>query len=165
VPFVVGIDRYLPAAFGKIHPKWRTPYVSIAVQAVASAAVLLLSQINETTRGAYQVVVDITIILYFIPFLYMFAAAIKLAGRSDRATNPHAVLIPGGKFGVALASTLAIFVTALSIVVSVVPPGDSSNRWLFIAKVTGTTVAAIALGLILYYRGAWSKKAEAEAGR
>jgi len=29
VPFVVGIDRYLPAAFGKIHPRWKTPYISI----------------------------------------------------------------------------------------------------------------------------------------
>lgn len=161
VPFVVGIDRYLPSAFGKIHAKWRTPYISIIVQAVASAAVLLLSQINETTRGAYQVVVDITIILYFIPFLYMFAAAIKLAGRADRTSNPQAILIPGGKFGVSLASALALFVTVLSIVVSVVPPGDSSNRWLFIVKVTGSTVAAIALGLILYFRGLRAKKAEA----
>ena len=33
VPFVVGIDRYLPAAFGKIHPQWKTPYISILVQA------------------------------------------------------------------------------------------------------------------------------------
>src|SRR6185369_16977716 len=92
VPFVVGIDRYLPKAFGKIHPKWRTQYVSILVQAGLSALVLLLSQINETTRGAYQTVIDITIILYFIPFLYMFAAAIKLSRRPDRKTNEHAVL-------------------------------------------------------------------------
>src|SRR4029077_12233950 len=99
VPFVVGIDRYLPKAFGKIHPKWRTPYISIIVQAVFSALVLLLSQINESARGAYQAVVDITIILYFIPFLYMFAAAIKLASRPDRKTNPQAVLFPGGRFG------------------------------------------------------------------
>ncbi|MGA2811025.1 MAG: APC family permease [Candidatus Acidiferrum sp.] len=68
VPFVVGIDCYLPAAFGKIHPRWKTPYISILVQAVASAAVLLLSQINETTRGAYQSLIDITVIIYFIPF-------------------------------------------------------------------------------------------------
>jgi amino acid transporter len=162
VPFVVGIDRYLPAAFGKIHPKWRTPYVSISVQAFASALVLLMSQINETTRGAYQVVVDITIILYFIPFLYMFAAAMKLAGRPDRTINPHAVLIPGGRVGVVVASCLALFVTLLSIVVSVVPPGDSSNRWLFISKVTGSTVAAIALGLILYFRGARTKRETAD---
>ncbi|MBS1842476.1 MAG: amino acid permease [Acidobacteria bacterium] len=154
VPFVVGIDRYLPKAFGKIHPKWRTPYISILVQAILSAAVLLLSQINETTRGAYQVVVDITIILYFIPFLYMFAAAIKLANRPDRKTNPQAVLVPGGKAGVWIACGVAMSVTLLSIIVSVFPPGDSSNRTLFVIKVTGTTIAAIAIGLVLYFRGA-----------
>ena len=50
VPFVVGIDRYLPAAFGKIHPKWKTPWVSILVQAGLSGAILLLSQINDRRR-------------------------------------------------------------------------------------------------------------------
>ncbi len=40
VPFMVGIDRYLPAAFGKIHPRWKTPYISILVQAIISAIVL-----------------------------------------------------------------------------------------------------------------------------
>jgi amino acid transporter len=154
VPFVVGIDRYLPKAFGKIHPKWRTPYVSIIVQAVLSALVLLLSQINETTRGAYQVVIDITIILYFIPFLYMFAAAIKLANRPDRNANPQAVLVPGGKAGVWIACGLASAVTLLSIIVSIFPPGDSSNKLLFLIKVVGTTLGTIALGLILYSRGA-----------
>jgi glutamate:GABA antiporter len=162
VPFVVGIDRYLPKAFGKIHPKWRTPYVSIIVQAVASALVLLLSQINETTRGAYQVVIDITIILYFIPFLYMFAAAVKLASRPDRLTNTHAVLIPGGKAGVWIASGLASGVTLLSIIVSVFPPGDSSNRLLFVIKVVGTTLVAVAFGLILYYRGSLEKRRKAK---
>ena len=160
VPFVVGIDRYLPKAFGKIHPRWKTPYVSIIVQAVASALVLLLSQINETTRGAYQAVIDITIILYFIPFLYMFAAAIKLAGRPDRTANPDAVLVPGGKAGVWIACTLAFSVTLLSIIVSVFPPGDSSNRKLFLIKVIGTTVLAVAVGLILYFWGAAKKRSE-----
>jgi len=161
VPFVVGIDRYLPKAFGKIHPRWKTPYVSIIVQAVASALVLLLSQINESTRGAYQAVIDITIILYFVPFLYMFAAAIKLAGRPDRTTNPHAVLVPGGKAGVWIACSLAFSVTLLSIIVSVFPPGDSSNRKLFLIKVVGTTIVVLALGLILYFNGAWKKRREA----
>jgi glutamate:GABA antiporter len=160
VPFVVGIDRYLPKAFGKIHPRWKTPYISIIVQAIASALVLLLSQINETTRGAYQAVIDITIILYFIPFLYMFAAAIKLSGRPDRTANPQAVLIPGGKAGVWMACTLAFSVTLLSIIVSVFPPGDSSNRKLFLIKVVGTTVLAVAVGLILYFRGAKKKRSE-----
>jgi amino acid transporter len=161
VPFVVGIDQYLPKAFGKIHPRWRTPYVSIIVQAVASGLILLLSQVSETTRGAYQGLVDVAIILYFIPFLYMYAAAIKLASRKDRLENPHAVLIPGGKPGVWIASGMAFAVTLLSIIVSILPPGDSANRALFLIKVVGSTLAAISLGLTLYYRGVQAKKKEA----
>lgn len=160
VPFVVGIDRYLPRAFGKIHPKWKTPYVSIIVQAVVSGMVLLLSQINETTRGAYQTLVDITVILYFIPFLYMYAAVIKLTGRKDRNENAQAVLIPGGKVGVWITSGVAFAVTFASILFSIIPPGDSSNKVLFEVKVVGASIAAIVLGLGLYYRGMRAKVRE-----
>ena len=115
VPFVVGVDRYLPAAFGKIHPRWKTPYVSILVQASISAAILLGSQINETTQGAYQKLIDAGIILYFIPFLYMFAAVIKLARRKDRKENPHAVLVPGGIAGVWICGGLGFIVVLVGI--------------------------------------------------
>jgi amino acid transporter len=160
VPFVVGIDRYLPEAFGKIHSRWKTPYVSILVQAAVSGAILLVSQINETTRGAYQFLVDAAIILYFIPFLYMFAAAIKLFGRRDRSENRGAVLIPGGKAGVWIISSVGFLVVLIGILVSLVPPGDSSDRLGFELKLVGGTIAALALGLALYWRGARQKNAE-----
>jgi len=160
VPFVVGIDRYLPAAFGKIHPHWKTPYISILVQAIASGTILLLSQISETTRGAYQFLVDAGIILYFIPFLYMFGAVIKLAYRKDRADNPHAVLVPGGRAGTWICGSLGFIVVLVGIAVSLVPPGDSSNKLGFELKLVGGTAASILLGLILYWRGARSKNAD-----
>src|SRR4029077_15573867 len=121
IPFVVGIDRYLPAAFGKIHPRWKTPYISMLVQAGLSTIVLLLSQFKATERTAYQVLVSAAIILYFIPFIYMYAAAIKLAWRPDRASNKSAVLVPGGKFGVCLAGVLGLLVVIAGIVFSLIP--------------------------------------------
>jgi amino acid transporter len=160
VPFVVGVDRYLPETFGKIHPKWKTPYVSILVQATISGAILLGSQINETTRGAYQFLIDAAIILYFIPFLYMFAAIIKLARRRDRKENPHAVLVPGGIAGVWICGGLGFLVVLIGIFVSLVPPGDSMNKFGFELKLVGGTAASILLGLILYWRGARAKQAE-----
>jgi glutamate:GABA antiporter len=161
VPFVVGIDRYLPAAFGKIHPRWKTPYISIIVQAVVSGMVLLFSQYNESTRGAYQFLVDAAIILYFVPFLYMYAAAIKLAGRKDRLENPQAVLIPGGKVGVWIASGLGFLVVLAGIVLSLIPPGDSSDKLGFELKLVGGTVTAVVLGLLLYFRGVRDKSRSA----
>jgi len=159
VPFVVGIDRYLPAAFGKIHPRWKTPHISILVQASISGAILLVSQVNETTRGAYQFLIDAAIILYFIPFLYMFAAVIKLSRRKDRNENPHAVLVPGGIAGVWICGGLGFIVVLVGIFVSLVPPGDSSDKLGFEMKLVAGTVVSVLIGLVLYWRGARAKQA------
>ena len=162
VPFIVGVDRYMPEIFGRIHPRWRTPYVSILVQAVFSVLVLLLASIGETVKGAYQGLVDAAIILYFVPFLYMYAAVIKLAYRKDRLENKNAVLIPGGKLGVWIAGTLGFAVVAGGIYLSLIPPGETSNKPLFEAKLIGGTLAVIAIGLILYFRGARQRSATAQ---
>ena len=157
VPFVVGIDRYLPAAFGKIHPKWKTPWISILVQAVISCAILLLAQLKENPDSAYQALVDAGTILYFIPFLYMYAAVIKLAYRADRGANPDTVLIPGGTTGVWITGTLGFLIVLAGIVLSLIPPGDAQNKWLFEAKLAGGTAFSVLFGLMLYARGSRSK--------
>lgn len=162
VPFVVGIDRYMPAAFGKIHPRWKTPYISILVQAGLSGAVLLLSQIrSESVQAVYQMLIDAAIILYFIPFLYMFAGVLKLAGRKDRVENPDALLIPGGKFGLWLCGILGFLVVLVGIFVSLVPPGETINKWSFELRLVGGTLVSIFIGLILYWRGARAKAQDA----
>jgi glutamate:GABA antiporter len=159
VPFQVGIDRYLPKAFGKIHPRWKTPYISILVQAGLSAAVLILSQVdNPTVIAAYQFLISAGIILYFIPFLYMFAAVIKLARRKDRTENAHAVLIPGGLPGVWICGGLGFVVVLLGILVSLVPPGDALDKLRFQISVFSSVALSVLIGLALYWRGARSKK-------
>lgn len=160
VPFVVGIDHYLPAAFGKVHSKWKTPYVAMLVQAGLSCAILLLSQIKSpTVQEAYQILIDATIILYFIPFLYMFAAVLKLSGRKDRHENPHVVLVPCGKVGLWVSGVVGFVVVLIGIFVSLVPPGDTPNKTSFEIRLVGGTLTAILVGLILYWRGARSKRA------
>jgi glutamate:GABA antiporter len=164
IPFVVGIDRYLPSAFGKIHPKWKTPWISILVQAGISCAILLVIQINESANSAYQILVDAGTILYFIPFLYIYAAFIKLSYRTDRVSNRDAVMVPGGRAGVWIAGLLGSLVVFLGIALSFVPPAESANKWVFEAKLVGGTVGGILIGLILYYRGVLQKRREAALG-
>ena len=153
VPFQVGIDRYLPAAFGKIHPKWKTPYISILVQAALSVLVLLLSQIrSKGVVMAYQLVVNAAIILYFIPFLYMFAAVIRLSSRADRTANPHAVLVPGGKLGVWICGVLGFAVVLLGIILSYFPP-EGSDPLTYRVQIVLGTLGSVLIGLVLYWRG------------
>ena len=85
----------------------------------------------------------------------------KLAGRPDRAANPQTVLIPGGKIGVWIFGGIGFLVVLAGIGVSLVPPGDSTDKLKFEMKLVFGTVAAIALGLILYWRGVREKR---EAG-
>ena len=154
VPFVVGVDRYLPAFFGKVHPRWRTPYISILIQAGISAVVLVLFQINENLKGAYQALVDAAIILNFVPFLYMYAAGIRLAYRADRRSNAEAVLIPGGRLGVWLAGGIGFLIVLGAIVLAMIPTADVANKMGFELKVVGSSAVSILLGLVLYGRGA-----------
>jgi amino acid transporter len=158
VPFVAGIDRYLPESFGKLHPKWRTPYVAIIVQAVLSAAILIAANSNQKIAGAYEILINATLVVYFIPFLYMFTAVIKLAYQFDREKDTEAALIPGGKAGVWFCGVLGFIVTLISIALAFIPSKDVTNKMAYEIQLISGTIGAVALGFVLYWNGARTRK-------
>jgi amino acid transporter len=79
IPFVAGIDRHLPRAFGRIHPRWGTPYIALLVQGMLTLIFISLAKIaGQTAEQAYEVLVSLAKIATFIPYLYLFASLIKL---------------------------------------------------------------------------------------
>ncbi len=93
IPFVAGLDSYMPGWLGKIHPKYATPYAALIVQAIVSAALVVLNFAGgERVQGAFQRMLSLAVVLQLVPFLYMFAALVKFglkrnnAGRYGRAT-------------------------------------------------------------------------------
>ncbi|HYL92569.1 MAG TPA: hypothetical protein VEW69_05370, partial [Alphaproteobacteria bacterium] len=93
--------------------------------------------------------------------LYMYAAAIRLAYRSDREAGGQAALVPGGKLGMWICGSLAFLITLGAMVVSGISPDGPSSRLAFFLKVVGCTVVFIGSGLVLYWRGARAKAARA----
>jgi amino acid transporter len=95
IPYVIGIDRYLPPALGKTHAKYGTPHVALITQGVVATLLMMAAVTGSTIEEAYIMLLDMAIILYFIPFLYMFAALpalrVKAAGN-----NAGVSLVPGG---------------------------------------------------------------------
>lgn len=95
IPFVAGLDSYMPAWLGKVHPRYATPYAALIAHAVVS---LILVVINFTVTKAevqetFQRLLSLAVVLQLIPFLYMFAALLKIArtepfvkGRYSKAT-------------------------------------------------------------------------------
>src|SRR6059036_3180998 len=147
LPFVAGIDRFLPPAFGRLHPTWRTPYVALLVQAAIAAVFIFLGQAGTSVRGAYDALVSMGIIAYFIPFLFMFAAMIVL---QKEPAGPDVMRVPGGKpIAIALAIT-GFVVTTISIVLACIPPDEEPNKMLSIVKVVGLSSALVAIGAVVY---------------
>ena len=75
LPFVAG-STFLPPAFGALHPKYRTPHVALLVQAGGLGRVRHPRSGRNHRHGAYDVLVSMGVIAYFVPFLFMFAAMI-----------------------------------------------------------------------------------------
>jgi preprotein translocase subunit Sss1 len=80
----------------------------------------------------------------------MYAAVIKLAYRPDRATNEHAVLIPGGKAGVWILGLMGFIITLGSMILAMIPPGGVASKSIFELKLIGVTAGAMVIGLVLY---------------
>ena len=158
IPFVAGLDRYLPEGFARIHPRWGTPWVALVSQALITGVFVFLGQAGTSVRGAYDALVSMTIIWYFIPFLYLFAAAIKLRAEA----RVPGFWIPGGSRGVAVLGAVGLVTTVASIALSLFPPDEEPNKVLAVAKVVGLTVVMLGIGVVVYARG--RKKARRPVG-
>lgn len=146
--FVAGLDRYLPPAFSRIHSRWNTPAFALIVQGALAIAFTILATAGAGVKEAYLFFADFTLVLYFIPYLYMFASGIVLAKEIRR--SEEAIPIPGGATGNVLVNAAGFAVTALSIVTSCIPPADEPRKALRVVLLVGGAAAFVAIGMLLY---------------
>lgn len=150
LPFVVGVDKFLPAAFGRVHPKWQTPYVAMAVQAVLAAVFIFLGQAGTSVKGAYDFLVGMGVISYFLPFLYMFTAVIRL---QKEPAGPGVMRIPGGKPVAVLMALLGLFTTIISSILACIPPNDEPHKIFAVVKLIGSSACLVGVGAVIYWIG------------
>jgi amino acid transporter len=146
VAFAVGLDRYAPPAFARIHPRWGTPYVAILTQAVLSTLFLLIAVLGKGTgvEAAYLVLLDTMLLVYFVPYVYLFLCYWKGgSAREPAGAGRAASRIAVGASG--------LLVTLFAMFVACVPPPESQHH---ILKVVGGAAGFIALGGLLYWRSA-----------
>jgi amino acid transporter len=172
MPFVAGVDKYLPQAFGRIHPRYGSPYVAVSVQAVIASGFILMSFVGATVEEAYLTLLDTTLLVYFIPYVYMFAAYIALRRREFSAGDPQ---VPAGdpqappgdslapliqpaairripaNHGLAIGfGVCGLLTTLLAMAVSMKPPAEA-NALLYEIKVLGGAGAFVLGGAIIYW--------------
>lgn len=150
LPFVAGIDRYLPSAFGRVHHRWGTPWVAISTYGVAGMLCAVLSQTGSSVESAYELLVSMSIIAYFIPFVFLFLAMIRL---QREPAPPGMIRVPGGRPMAVLLASLGLLTTLLTIVLSVVPPDNDPHKGASIAKLLGSTGLLVGAGMLVYWKG------------
>ncbi|HEV8083553.1 MAG TPA: APC family permease [Chitinophagaceae bacterium] len=150
VAFVVGLDKYFPPAFGRIHPRWHTPHIAILIQTILATIFLLMAILGKgtTVEAAFLILLDMSIILYFIPYVYLFICFLK---HYYQAHVPK-VKMPFGKTGAIIIGSSGLMITFFAMFVAMIPP-PGTNPWLFEIKVIAGSLILILLGGYFYRRG------------
>jgi len=126
LPFVIGVDRYLPPAFARLHPRWGTPHWALLAEGAICSVFLVVVTLGETLRAGYQILVDLTTVTTLVPFLYIFAAAWRC--------------------GLRISAACGLAVTALATALAFVPPEGAS--WWYEIKLVGGCAAVFAAARI-----------------
>jgi glutamate:GABA antiporter len=147
--FVIGIDRYFPASFGRVHARFRTPYVALLAQATLATLFTLFGVLGKgtTLETAFLVLIDMSILLYFIPFVYLFLCFIRHVRRAEGGAN-----VPLGKPASIILGGCGLLTTLFAMGAAMIPPPGTEQPWLFELKVVGGTGLLLLTGGFIYLR-------------
>jgi glutamate:GABA antiporter len=146
IPFVAGLTSALPAALGRVHPRWGSPHVALVTCAALAALLTLASLAGSTVTEAFQVLLKASIVIQLVPFVYLFLALVRMrdAGRASR-----------------FAGAVGLATTVVGMVAAFIPTGDVENVLTFEAKMVVGVAAPTLIGWLLFRR---ARRAAAAAG-
>ena len=147
IPFVAGLDSYMPDWLGRIHPRYSTPYAALIVHAIVS---LILVVINFSFTGAgvqetFQKLLSLAVVLQLIPFLYMFGALLRIAGRKSFAPGRY------GKGTLIAAGVSGFLTTTLGIALAFFPAQQITSLFSYEVWMFGGTLAFIGLAAFFFF--------------
>jgi glutamate:GABA antiporter len=150
LPFVAGIDGYLPRVFGQLHPRFCTPWASILGQGLFGIFFVFLGQAGTTVGGAYDILVAISVAVTMIPFMLLFVSMIRLQREPAPAGT---VRVPGGRPTAMVLGSLGFATSAFATVISLVPPTDEPHKFAFTLKILVSVIGLTGLGAFIFFLG------------
>lgn len=145
IPFVAGLDAYLPDWLGRLHPRYATPYAAIIVHAAVSLLLVLFNFAGAGVQEAFQTMLSTAVVVQLVPFVYMFGALLRLAFRyePDKSRFRRPVLLVAG-FG-------GLITTLLGIVLVFFPARQITSLLWYELKMVGGTGFFIGLAVFFFF--------------
>ncbi|MFY9753077.1 MAG: APC family permease, partial [Candidatus Acidiferrales bacterium] len=145
IPFVAGLDSYLPSWLGKIHPRYRTPYAALIVHVVVSSILVLISILGSGVQETFQRLLSLAVVLQLLPFLYMFAALLKFAARPEEGKSRYS------RTTLALAGASGLLTTILGMGLVFFPAQQITSIRRYEEWMVGGTAFFIGLAVFFFY--------------
>lgn len=141
---------YLPRFWQKTNKHGMATHI-LLVQAILVTALSIMFVVLPSVQAAYQILSQLTVILYLIMYLLMFAAAIYL--RYSQPNRPRPYQIPGGDIGMWLIGGLGFLGSLLAFVLSFIPPSQISvgSPATYVEILIGLTVAFVIIPFVIYW--------------
>ncbi len=160
IPFVAGLDSYMPSWLGKIHPRYATPYAALIVQGIVSAVLVILNFAGAGVQETFQKLLSLAVVLQLVPFVYMFGALVKFALTES---------VPRGQYSrttMFLAGTSGLFTTILGIALVFFPAQQiTSLFWYEVWMVLGTLLFGILAPAFFFFVYGRRKALQPEIGK
>jgi len=144
IPFVAGLDRYLPESLGRLRPRYGTPHVALITQSVLSGLFVAMSFLGTTVEQGYKTLLDLAVVLQLVPFLYLYAGLIDLARRPADGCGHYS------KGMLWFAGLSGVITTGIGMVVAFIPQHEGEALWLFETKMIIGTLLFLALAAFFY---------------
>jgi amino acid transporter len=130
IPFVAGLDSYMPAWLGRVHPRYATPYAALIVHATVSMLLVIVNFTGAGVQESFQKLLSLAVVLQLVPFLYMFGALLKIAAGEPFVKRRY------GRFTLVLAGASGLVTTTLGIALAFFPAQQitsllSYEVWMF----------------------------------
>ena len=145
--FVCGLDRYLPKALGKVHPRHHSPHVALIMFGFLASSIIAMSFIGASVQEAYLTLLDLAVALQMISYIYLFLSLLKRA--FSKSIEPRYFRRP--ILQLAAVSGLAMAILGFSM--AFVPSRQIASIGSFELKMFLTLgfILALASGLFVYY--------------
>jgi hypothetical protein len=116
---------------------------------VLASIFLLVSVMGRgtTVERAYLVILDTMLLVYFIPYIYLFVCYL-----TDGFLGAAAPAGAGARVKTGLVGLSGLVLTVLAMLIATVPPAGTEEPWLFRVKVIGGALGFVLLGGVLYLR-------------
>jgi glutamate:GABA antiporter len=145
IPFVAGLDSYMPAWLGRVHPEFSTPYAALIVHASVSMILVVVNFSSAGVQETFQKLLSLAVVLQLVPFLYTFGALLKISADTSFQKGQY------GRGTLVFAGASGLVTTSLGIALAFFPAAQITSVLFYEVWMFGGTLLFVGLAAFFFF--------------